>query len=140
MYDEGEDLHRGMKIPSCPDCGMSNPQGSERGDYIWQEVKMDDNCMWQLEGRTWDSNMMLEEMQDAVGGRITYYPARMLQKDIIQMIVNEEGLLKNLDYNDLATMQTLPMMDPVVGNVLIKVDRKLMTSGYWLEESIGEDE
>jgi len=101
---------------------------------------MDDNCMWQLEGRTWDSNMMLEEMQDAVGGRITYYPARMLQKDIIQMIVNEEGLLKNLDYNDLATMQTLPMMDPVVGNVLIKVDRKLMTSEYWLEESIGEDE
>ena len=140
MYDEGEDLHRGMKIPTCPDCGQSNPEGSEKGDYIWQEVLMDDNCMWQLEGRTWDSNMLLEEMQDVVGGRIQYYPARMLQKDVIQMIVNEEGLMKNLDYNDLATMQTLPMMDPVVGNVLIKVDRKLMTSEYWLEEKIGEDE
>jgi len=26
-YDEGEDLHKGMKIPSCPQCGMSNPKG-----------------------------------------------------------------------------------------------------------------
>ena len=37
-------------------------------------------------------------------------------------------------------MQTLPMMDPVVGNVLVKIDRKLTTSNYWLEESIGEEE
>ena len=134
MYDEGEDLHRGMKIPTCPDCGMSNPQGSEKGDYIWQEVTRDDTCMWKLKGRTWDSNMMLEEMQDVVGGLIEYYPARWLQKDVISMIVNEEGLLKNLDYNDLATMQTLPECNPVAGDVLIKVDRKLMTSEYWLEE------
>ena len=140
MYDEGEDLHRGMKIPRCPDCNTNNPKGSEKGDYIWQEILMKDNCLWQLKGRTWESNMTLEEMQDAVGGRIQYYPARWLQKDVIQMIVNEEGLLRNLDYNDLATMQTLPMMDPVVGNVLVKFDRKLTTSKYWLEENIGEDE
>jgi len=38
MYDEGEDLHRGMKIPRCPDCGTNNPKGSEKGDYIWQEI------------------------------------------------------------------------------------------------------
>lgn len=131
MYDEG------MKITLCPDCGMDNPQGSKKGDYIWQEVRMDDSCMWQLKGRTWTSNMELEEMQEVVGGSIEYYPANYLQKDVVQMIVNEEGLWKNLDYNDLATMQTLPMMDPVVGNVLIKIPRKVITKEYWIE---GEEE
>ena len=140
MYDEGEDLHRGMKIPRCPDCGTNNPKGSEKGDYIWQEILMDDGCMWQLKGRTWDSNMTLEEIQDVVGGHYTYFPAGYLEDDVIQMIVNEAGLWKNLDYNHLATMQTHTVMDPVVGNVLVKIDRKLTTSSYWLEESIGEDE
>ncbi len=26
-YDEGEDLHKGMKIPRCPQCGVNNPEG-----------------------------------------------------------------------------------------------------------------
>ena len=137
MYDEGADLHRGMKIPTCPNCGARNPQGSKKGDYIWQEVRMDDSCMWQLKGRTWTSNMELEEMQEVVGGRIEYYPAQWLQKDVVQMVVNEEGLLLNLRYNDLATMQTLPECSPVAGNVLIKIPRELTTKEYWLK---GEDE
>ena len=93
--------------------------------------------MWQLKGRTWTSDMELEEMQEVVGGRIEYYPAQWLQKDVVQMVVNEEGLLLNLRYNDLASMQTLPECSPVAGNVLIKIPRELTTKEYWLK---GEDE
>jgi len=28
-YEEGADLHRGMKVPSCPSCGTNNPEGRE---------------------------------------------------------------------------------------------------------------
>ena len=26
-YDYSTDLHKGMKIPRCPQCGMNNPEG-----------------------------------------------------------------------------------------------------------------
>ena len=28
-YEEGADLHRGMKVLSCPSCGTNNPEGRE---------------------------------------------------------------------------------------------------------------
>ena len=32
-YAEGEDLHKGMKVPACPSCGVNNPPGEKiRGD------------------------------------------------------------------------------------------------------------
>ena len=31
-YEEGADLHKGMKIIVCPHCGTTNPAGEERGE------------------------------------------------------------------------------------------------------------
>lgn len=60
-----------------------------------------------------DKNFSLKEMQGYVGGLIELYPHR-IDKNII--ICNEEGLIKNLPYNNLAK---LILGVNLVGNVIV---------------------
>jgi hypothetical protein len=54
------------------------------------------------------------------------------------MIVNEEGMLRQLPVNELATLQlTAAAYNPIVGNVVMKVDEDFITKDYWLR---GEEE
>ena len=62
-----------------------------------------------------DKNFSLEEMQGYVGGLIELYPHR-INKNIIIIICNEEGLIKNLPYNNLAK---LILGVDLVGNVIV---------------------
>jgi hypothetical protein len=58
----------------------------------------------------------LEEMQQAVGGYIEMIPT----KDKRMMVINEEGKMKHLPLNSVATsMVTLFQGDFIVGDVLI---------------------
>lgn len=56
----------------------------------------------------------LDFLHNVVGGYIEYVPI----KDNICMIINEEGKLKGLDINDIAT-SLISFNDFIVGNVLI---------------------
>ena len=60
----------------------------------------------------------LHTLQDIVDGYIEYAPI----KDNICMIINEEGKLRNMEYNELAT-RLFPFNDFIVGNALV-VDTK----------------
>lgn len=108
---------------------MSNE--SENRD-VWAEVRMDDRCMWRLRGRTWDEEPSLEEIQESVGGGYELMPQTYLMDDIKKMYVNEEGRLHRLEPNEMATKQTTALSPPVVGNVIIQVDEKVLTAEYWL--------
>jgi len=74
-------------------------------------------------------------MQESVGGLIEYYPESMLVHDVIEMIVNEEGMLRELPINQLASQQ-LGMYEniSVFGNALLYVDEKFITNDYWMGE------
>jgi len=105
---------------------------------IWIEVRYDDSCMWQLKGRTWDEEPKLEVLQEIVDGYIEFVPDEYLGHDVIGMIVNEEGMLRQLPVNELATLQlTAAAYNPIVGNVVMKVDEDYITKDYWLR---GEEE
>ena len=67
-----------------------------------------------------DKEPTLEYMQTYVGGLIEVIPLR----DGSQMIVNEEGLLKELPHNQQAS--ELAMRD-IVGNVLVLKDKAKLT-------------
>ncbi len=63
-------------------------------------------------------NFTLKEMQDIVGG---YIEAVFLLDDMV-MVVNEDGKLLDLPYNQLASIRFLEEKgyhEPIVGNVLI---------------------
>ena len=69
----------------------------------------------------------LADLQEAVGGYIEYLPTSMIQRvdgngndNIIEMIVNEEGMIHRLPVNQLATQLLHPSMPhPLVGNVVV---------------------
>jgi hypothetical protein len=103
------------------------------GKKIWIEVKVKDNCLWRLEGNVFTKKPSLTEMQTTVGGLIEYMPEVYLMPEIKEMIVNEEGLLIGLEYNDLANMQLQIGAPHVVGDVLMKVDEEFITSDFWLK-------
>tara|TARA_A100001391_G_scaffold97074_1_gene64323 strand:- start:8000 stop:8326 length:327 start_codon:yes stop_codon:yes gene_type:complete len=105
---------------------------------IWIEVRHDDSCMWQLKGRTWDEEPKLEVLQEVVDGYIAFVPDANLGNDVIGMIVNEEGMIRRLPVNELATLQlTTLAYQPIFGNVVMKVDEEYITKDYWLR---GEEE
>ena len=109
---------------------MSNE--SENRD-VWAAVRMDDRCMWRLRGRTWDEEPSLEEIQESVGGGYELMPQIYLMDDIQRMYINDEGRLHRLELNEMATKQTNMLCPhPVVGNVIIQVDEKVLTAEYWL--------
>lgn len=69
-----------------------------------------------------DGAPSLKTLQDHVGGYIEYIPVDMLMDGIIDMIVNEEGIPRELPINPIATQ----LLDgyhawsrPVVGNVVV---------------------
>ena len=99
---------------------------------IWVQIKVDDTCMWQLKGKTFEKKPTLGEMQDSVGGIIQYVPKVYLMPEVKEMIVNEEGLLRGLKDNYLANMQLQWDAPRVVGDVLVKVDESFITSEFWL--------
>jgi hypothetical protein len=102
---------------------------------IWIEVNTDDFCMWQLKGKVYTEKPELDEMQESVGGLIEYYPKSMVVDDVREMIVNEEGMIRNLPINQLATQQLgMNVTQPVFGNALLYVDEKFITKQYWFEE------
>ena len=110
---------------------------------IWIEVRHDDSCMWQLKGRTWDEEPKLDVLQEVVDGYIEFVPNEYLSHDVIGMIVNEEGMLRQLPVNVLATQQlTMAASQPqgtprIVGNAILKVDEEFITKDYWFR---GEEE
>lgn len=72
----------------------------------------------------------LEEMQKMVEGYIETVPvalsaAKLGEEDVdrLVMIVNEEGKLKGLKYNETATDMTMLAQDSIVGNALIMAQR-----------------
>ena len=73
-------------------------------------------------------------MQESVGGYIEYMPQTYLMPEVKEMIVNEEGLLKELKDNYLANMQLQWDAPRVVGNVLVKVDDNFNTSEFWMKD------
>ena len=99
---------------------------------IWAEVRVDDNCMWRLKGKTWNEEPSLDEIQKSVGGYYEMLPRSYLLDDIHSMYVNEEGMITQLPVNGLATQQTRMEITAVVGNTIIRVDEKLLTKQYWL--------
>ena len=100
---------------------------------VWAEVRVDDNCMWRLKGKTWNEEPSLDEIQKSVGGYYEMVPQYYLMDDIGAMYVNEEGMLHGLDINQLATQQTTNgLATAVVGNTIIRVDEKILTKKYWL--------
>ena len=100
---------------------------------IWVEIKVEDNCLWQLKGEIFEDKPTLEQMQKAVGGRIEYMPNVYLTPEIKDMIVNEEGLLHGLKDNYLANMQLESLAPRVVGDVLVRVDKSFITKEFWLK-------
>jgi len=110
---------------------MSNE--SENRD-VWAEVRVDDRCMWRLKGRTWDEEPSLEEIQESVGGGYELMPQIYLMDDIQRMYVNDEGRLQGLELNEMATKQTTALSPPIVGNVIIQVDEKVLTAEHWLDD------
>jgi hypothetical protein len=107
------------------------------GKKIWVQIKVDDNCLWQLNGEVYNKRPPLHEMQRCVGGRITRMPQVYLMPEIKEMIVNEEGLLDRLKDNYLANMQLQWHAPRVVGDVLVKVDEAFITYDFWMK---GEEE
>ena len=101
---------------------------------VWAEVRVDDNCMWRLKGKTWNEEPSLDEIKKSVGGYYEMMPQSYLMDDIGAMYVNEEGMLHGLDMNQLATQQTRmqAFQRPVVGNAIIRVEEKILTKKYWL--------
>lgn len=72
----------------------------------------------------------LEQMQEAVGGKysgglktkrnlIEYMPKAYLMYGLDEMIVHEEGLLINLEFNELATQLLNGFHGVVVGDVIV---------------------
>ena len=109
---------------------MSNE--SENRD-VWAEVRMNDKCMWRLSGRTWDEEPSWELIKESVGGYYELMPQRYLMDDIKKMYVNDEGRLQGWDVNEMATKQTNMLCPhPIVGNVIIQVDEKVLTAEHWL--------
>ena len=101
---------------------------------IWVQIKVDEDCLWEMEGKVFKKKPSLSEMQDSVGGRIEYMPQIYLIGDVKEMIVNEEGLLHGLEDNYLANMQLKWNAPRVVGDVLVEVDEGFITKDYWLKE------
>lgn len=99
---------------------------------VWAEVRVDDNCMWRLKGKTWNEEPSLDEIQKSVGGYYEMMPQSYLMDDIGAMYVNDKGMLHGLDINQLATQQTTILASAVVGNTIIRVDEKILTKKYWL--------
>ncbi|MAK80367.1 DUF3846 domain-containing protein [Phenylobacterium sp.] len=99
---------------------------------VWAEVRVNDNCMWRLKGKTWNEEPSLEEIQKSVGGYYEMMPQSYLMDDIGAMYVNDKGMLHGLDINQLATQQTTMLAPAVVGNTIIRVDEKILTKKYWL--------
>ena len=44
------------------------------GKKIWVQIKVDDNCLWDLNGKVFKKKHSLKDMQDRVGGLIEYIP------------------------------------------------------------------
>ena len=65
----------------------------------------------------------LEQLQAAVGGYIELLPTCLhsFSKGKVDLVavVNEEGLLKELPMNPLATMMLSSLAEPIYGDVLI---------------------
>tara|TARA_R110002020_G_scaffold168349_3_gene357068 strand:- start:3191 stop:3517 length:327 start_codon:yes stop_codon:yes gene_type:complete len=102
---------------------------------IWVEITTEDSCMWQLKGNIYAEKPTLEMLQETVGGYIEFVPDSYLAKDVIHMIVNEEGLLRELSVNSLASQQlNMTANNPIFGNAIIHVDEKFITKKYWLSE------
>ena len=99
---------------------------------VWAEVRVDDNCMWRLKGKTWNEEPSLDEIQKSVGGYYEMMPQSYLMDDIGAMYVNDKGMLHGLDINQLATQQTTILASAVAGNTIIRVDEKVLTKKYWL--------
>ncbi|QDP57011.1 MAG: hypothetical protein GOVbin1782_18 [Prokaryotic dsDNA virus sp.] len=103
------------------------------GKKIWVQIKVDDNCLWDLNGKVFKKKPSLKDMQDSVGGLIEYMPQVYLMPEVKEMIVNEEGLLHGLRDNYLANMQLKTHAPRVVGDVLVKVDEAFITKDFWLK-------
>jgi len=105
-----------------------------KGNKIWVEVRTDDNCMWQLKGRVWEKEPTLDEIQDVVGGYYQVMPRSMLPKDIKKMLVNEEGVMRKLPPNELATRNTTSANPNYIrGNVIMKIDEYMIRKEYWMQ-------
>ena len=114
--------------------GKKRLEYEAKGNKIWVEVKTDDNCMWQLKGRVWEKEPTLDEIQDVVGDHYEIIHAWMLPKGIDKMLVNEEGAIRKLPPNELATRNTTSANpNHIRGNVIMKIDEYMIRKEYWLQ-------
>ena len=96
----------------------------------------------------------LEQMQEAVGGKysgglktkrnlIEYMPKVYLMRGLDEMIVHEEGLLIDLEHNELATQLLNGFRGAVVGDVIVATESGIANCieaeeqaehSHWLED------
>ena len=102
---------------------------------IWVEVRTDDSCMWQLKGRTWNEEPNMKDIQEALNGDYEFMPSSMLLNDVISVIVHDEGLLRQLPVNHLASQQlNITARNPIFGNAVFHVEEEFITKEYWFKE------
>lgn len=90
---------------------------------VWSIKTTDDNLQTLEKNHFGNELPTLEQMQEAVGGYIEFV---RITSDGAMMVVNEEGLLKKLPYNKVASIMA---NQTIVGDVLIFSKKEMEEMG-----------
>tara|TARA_R100001594_G_scaffold98672_3_gene133157 strand:- start:10336 stop:10674 length:339 start_codon:yes stop_codon:yes gene_type:complete len=96
----------------------------------WVIITPEDTCAWELKEAPIEGKPSFDEVSMYVGGLVEKIPDNWLMRGLHTMYVNEEGKLKKLPRNLLAS-RFLDDPVPIVGNAVIQWDNKYNDEEAW---------
>ena len=95
-------------------------------EYRFQRISVKDNSLDNLLFSSVPEEPTLEELQDIVGGYVEYMPTMYLPQNIKSAMMNEEGALRGLLVNRLAS-EMFGMI--IQGDIIVEIHSDLVEQG-----------